>query len=668
MPNETNEAVNQSLAEGMLSPGAMVVPLAKAHFVGENSANESKALTERSKTDTALLSKGALEPVYAPSLLALIYENSSSLRQNVDAYVTNIDSFGHSFVPVFDIDDKESDEKIRDAIRAERYELKRSGEAAKSLDLLKAVAAEPTDEEVKKRKEDVRIEMRAERAMLESFFENCTPTMPFSGPEGLRGLTRQDIEVFGYGYWEVLRNGLGEISQFNRLEGRSVRLMPEDDKPTSATQWTRVSALKLDKKTVKKRFRRYIQSYEPGTQVVYFKEFGDPRAMDAKTGTYYANSEAMKAALAKEHGDKAEVCEATEIYPFKITSVRSAYGVPRWIGALLAVLGNRQAEEVNFLYFENRSVPPMAILVSGGHLNADTVSRLQDYITNEIRGKRNFHKVMILEAEAGNNTDPALAGKMKITLQPLTGAQQSDALFQGYDERNDDKVGKAFRLPRILRGDIRDFNRSTAEAALDFAELQVFGPLRQDFDWRMNKLILPELGVRYHSFRSNAPTVRDPAALSDMLSKMSTAGILTPGEARELSELVFNRPLRKIDAPWTQQPMALSLISHAVEDDLSTSGDESRRYRSDAMSVPGAADTQRALGAGASTPTTDKKRSKKAETIAKGLLKIHQHLLEEERSEFAEMQKDAEIVKVPEDIFLSWFKNGTATESSRGGT
>ena len=41
-------------------------------------------------------------------------------------------------------------------------------------------------------------------------------------------------------------------------------------------------------------------------------------------------------------------------------SPRSPYGVPRWVGTLLSVLGSRQMEEVNYLYFENKSVPPMA--------------------------------------------------------------------------------------------------------------------------------------------------------------------------------------------------------------------------------------------------------------------------------------------------------------------
>jgi capsid portal protein len=138
-------------------------------------------------------------------------------------------------------------------------------------------------------------------------------------------------------------------------------------------------------------------------------------------------------------------------------SPRSAYGVPRWVGNLLAVLGSRQAEEINFLYFENKSVPPLAILVSGGRLSAQSIPRIEDFIENHIRGKRNFHKILILEAEpAGGSGGIEHSGRLKVELRPLTSAQQNDALFQNYDERNIDKVRQSFRLPRMLRGDIRD--------------------------------------------------------------------------------------------------------------------------------------------------------------------------------------------------------------------
>lgn len=662
-----------------------LVPLMKAFFVGEDSGDQSNALRDQDVQNGIFKQAGAIPPIYDPNILALIFENSSSLRSNVDAYVTNIDSFGHTFEEVVDLNSEGAKEKIRDALRAERVHARRTGSAAKDTDSL-LLPTEPTDAEVAARFDKLKIEMRAERVYLESFFENCTVDMPFSGPEGLRGLTRQDIEVLGYGYWEVLRNSLGEISVFNRLEARSIRLMPIDQNNTEVEISKKISLLASDTIKARKRFRRYVQIWESheavgnysvtdsridNEHIVYFKEFGDPRTLDSKTGKYW-DTRAEAEAQATQDGKK--FVPATEIMVFKISSTRTSYGVPRWIGTLLAVLGTRQAEEVNFLYFENRSIPPMAILVSGGRMNANTVARLEDYIANQIRGKRNFHKIMILEAEG--QTGDANTGRMKITLQPLTDAQQKDALFQQYDERNADKVGQAFRLPRILRGDIRDFNRSTAEAALDFAEVQVFGPQRQQFDWMMNQLVLPALGARYHRFKSNAPTVRDPQAMAEMIKDLVVAGVLTPAEARDLAEGVFNRTFEKLTADWTAQPLALTLAGRTGNTDPSdrdlavpgqnggsgsgggggasggSGGGLSEFNRNGGMSAGGAGATQEALGV-----DQTKKRN-----VARALTKIHTELLKAERATFFDSK--AETIVIPADLFFSVFTpNGTVVKT-----
>ena len=107
------------------------------------------------------------------------------------------------------------------------------------------------------------------------------------------------------------------------------------------------------------------------------------------------------------------------------------------VGALLAVLGLRQLEEVNYLYFENKSVSPLALFISGGYLSESSVPRIERFIEENLKGKRNFHKILILEAEGSGQGESCA----KIELRPLTEAQQQDALFQLYDERNIDKVG-----------------------------------------------------------------------------------------------------------------------------------------------------------------------------------------------------------------------------------
>src|SRR6185436_1354948 len=104
----------------------------------------------------------------------------------------------------------------------------------------------------------------------------------------------------------------------------------------------------------------------------------------------------------------------------------------------------------------------------------------------------------------------------------------------------------------------RDFNRSTAEAAVEFAEAQVFGPERDEFDFIINRKILTEFSIRFWKFKSNAPSTRNAKDLSDMIATLTEANILTPGEARDLAQAVFNRELKKLNAPWTTQPVAIT--------------------------------------------------------------------------------------------------------------
>ena len=72
---------------------------------------------------------GAVTPPYDPETLAILFENSSSLRQNVDSYVTNIDAFGHRFEPVIDLDASDADQHIANALAIERSKAGAPGDA-----------------------------------------------------------------------------------------------------------------------------------------------------------------------------------------------------------------------------------------------------------------------------------------------------------------------------------------------------------------------------------------------------------------------------------------------------------------------------------------------------------------------------------------------------------
>lgn len=525
------------------------MPLVKAHFIGRDETQSSNVKQpEDEQKDRYLFERaGVIDPPYPPEMMVKIFEHSNALRPSVDSYCVNIDGNGHRFEPVIDLDAEEAREEVKTAIFLERLAEVEDGD--EDGDPGSSVSIEDIGEkEVDERIKSLQTEMLLERQKIESFFSFCTIDRSFIR---LRKDTRQDHETMGNGYWEAIRNnmGQGELVQFNYIPAFTVRLLPADDEPTEVEMQVKRTVLTMDTIRVSRRFRRYVQIFQGRT--VYFKEFGDPRVLSSKTGRYYKTIEQLKA-------KEPEANPATEILHYKIHSSRSPYGVPRWIGTLISVLGSRQSEEVNFLYFENKSVPPLAVICSGGRLSKDSRKTLEDHVAAKIKGKRNFHKILVLEAmpTEGGALEQNLS-KMQIKLVPLTMAQHNDALFQKYDERNMDKIGMSFRLPRLLRGDVRDFNRATADASLAFAETQVFAPEREDFDWIMNRYVLTDLGIKFWKFASNSPKTRDPLDLGKIIVEVVKASIITPEEARELVRAVFNRDFKKIDEIWTKIPPEL---------------------------------------------------------------------------------------------------------------
>jgi hypothetical protein len=307
------------------------------------------------------------------------------------------------------------------------------------------------------------------------------------------------------------------------------------------------------------------------------------------------------------------------------------------------------------------------LLVSGGRLSAQSVPRIESYIENNIKGKRNFHKILVLEAEPAGGTSLDHTGRMKIELRPLTNAQQSDATFLNYDERNADKVGQSFRLPRLLRGDIRDFNRSTGDSALMFAEMQVFQPEREEFDFVINRKVLADMGIRFWRFRSNSPVTRDPAAMADIVRGLVNANILTPEEGRMLASDVFNREFKKISASWVKQPVPLTLagIPPTPEPESTLVGPEVQKDDQGNLGTGDLATGGGQLSPAQGLPGRRRRRGQPFDLVGEAtrLIAIRNALREAEGREaardFHQTQRaelEREVIPVPADELASWFE------------
>jgi PBSX family phage portal protein len=497
-------------------------------------ANESPV--QRSNAipiDEELIGMGVVEPPHDIDFLTRVAEASSSLRPNVDAYATNIDGYAHSFTPIVDLEAENARAFFRGMLKLEKV-------AAGGFPYIEETEIDAAMFEAKHVMPD-------EELMLKFFFESCCEGMSF---KVLREQTRSDLENTGNGYWEVMRDGWGRPRQFQHVQAHMMRITNAGE-PIETEALHRTSDIGLARRKVTRRFRRFVQLLS-GTERVWFKDFGDRRVCSSRSGRFYASVDELNES---EPGTP----QATEMIRFSIYSSRSIYGVPRWFGAMAAVLGTRSSEEINYAYFEDKCIPPMAIFVEDGSLEEGALAKIEDIIRNEIKGQRNFHKCLLLQASPSVVADGAGGVRMvspKIRIEPLAQFQQSDALFQAYEQNNSEKVGQQFRLPRLLRGQMTDFNRSTAETALDYANTQVFEPLRVDFDDTINRLILPELGVKYWRFKSGAPTVRNPEQLTEMLTKVVDSNILVPREGREVAGDIFNRKFAPINEDWTSEPTA----------------------------------------------------------------------------------------------------------------
>lgn len=565
--------------------------------------------------DADFASAGAIPPPYDPAALCLLFEHSNSLRPSVDAYATNIDAFGYRLEPAVDLEADDASQRVGDTILLERLALRDRGQLPAESPL------EPTPEEVATRTKQLAQLARIEKARLHNFFEFACIDHSFVD---LRRRMRQDLEVTGNAYWEVLRDGAGRVARLVYVPSFSVRLLPLDKDPIEIRERRRVSPVTYEDVPARVRVRKLVQIQDHVR--VYFKAFGDPRIVSKLTGAVFPNVEAL---LRKEPAS----APATELIHFSVHSPRSPYGVPRWIGTLLCVLGSRESEEVNYLYFSNKSVPPLALLVSGGRLSEASVPRIERYIEENIKGKRNYHKILILEAEAGGAHTPANdTARARIELRPLTEAQQQDALFQGYDQRNSDKVGASFRLPRLLRGEGTDFNRSVADAQLRFAEDQVFQPERDQFDFLLNRRLLADMGIRFWRFRSQTPLARDPERMTDMVEKLVRVGVLVPDEGRTLAGDIFNREFRRITKDWVTRPISLTLAG--IQN--------------------GAADVSEKR----SSLLDDAKRL----LALRAQLEAEEERLAKERLELARRYQsgDAERIVVPAEEFARWFEKESA--------
>jgi PBSX family phage portal protein len=432
--------------------------------------------------------------------LAMLPEQNSELTQTIEAMTTNIEGTGHRFIS-------------------------RVNALGKTT---------PDDIKKKVRQEHVKLQNFFMYATRESFVE-------------FRMKLRRDLESTGNCYYEVIRDVKGHVQAFQHMPSYQVRLGRMEDEPIlydrDILELQEDGSVKVAKVPEWRRFRRFVQSRfvssrglnttVQGHKVRWFKEFGDPRHYDSATGNVISEEDLDNFKPEKR---------ANEIVRMELYSPRSPYGLPRFIGNLLSIFGDRAAEEINYVTFRNNNIPSMVVLVSNGQLTEGSIGRIESFVESAIQGSDNYSKFLIIEGEptAEEGED---GGQVKVEIQPLVNNQIKDALFQNYSGNNQDKIRRCYRLPPIFVGRSDDYTRATAESSRKLADEQIFAPERMRFDDMMNRVLFPAMGIIFHQYKSNTPNTTDNTQLVKILASAEKTGGVTPRIAKLILEDIMGMEL-----------------------------------------------------------------------------------------------------------------------------
>ena len=444
-------------------------------------------------SNAVMESHGLLAPPYDPFKLYDIAEASGTLGACIEVMVDNVDGFGHEL----------------------QYRGKKDDLDTESIII--------------------------ERENLRSFFKRVNEIQSFVK---LRKELRRDYETTGNSYMEIVRYPDSRISTLYRADAKYVRLQAKQNEMVDIT----VPLFRYGKiitTTIQKRFRKFAMRTSLNlADIRWFKEYGDPRKMCAVTGKYESEM---------EKGESIKI-EASELIHFK--QGNNTYGIPKWVGVSSTVLGLQDADYVNYKLFSDQGIPPLAIMVSGGRLTAESVEDLINILDGR-KGVENFHKIAILEAAPMDGSVDDVAANAKIDFKPLP--QQNDILFGGYIESSEKRVRAKFRVPALYLGLGEEFSRSTSQNIKMIAEEQCFRPERNDFDEIINFTIMHDLNAINWKFRSIGPKLVEGAEAIDAIGKFARAGSLSINQAIK----VMNRVL-DLDAPlysqhWADYPATMIL-------------------------------------------------------------------------------------------------------------
>lgn len=434
-----------------------------------------------------------VRPPYELYKLFKVVEQSDVLRSCMDAMKSNVEGFGYDFVWV----------------------------GANSQDQSTPQA-------------------QAQKEALFNFFDSINES---EGYTKIAKRKREDLETYGCACFEAVRSKNKKLFALYYSSMMDIRICTFDAKK-DVPQKVKIPMKRdgvVKTFTFEKYFKRFLQVLPYTKEVRYFKEFGDPRTMDYKTGEFVASTSNI----------------ATELMFFTLPfSSDSVYSLPRWTGGLFDAMGRSASQFLNYDLMDSQGIPPLAVLVTGGLLTNESYNDLVGIFVKS-KGRENFNKTLILEAipETSGLDEKS---NVKLDFKNMTDFRKEDQMFGNYQNTSLENVRRPFRLPPLYTGDARSYNLASARSSQLIAEQQIFGPERNSVDEEINRLIVQrEFGIYDWEFRSKGPRIVGSEEQALAVEKFSKVGALTINDSIKIANEAFGLNMPTHNEPWANIPIPI---------------------------------------------------------------------------------------------------------------
>jgi capsid portal protein len=299
--------------------------------------------------------------------------------------------------------------------------------------------------------------------------------------------------------------------------------------------------------TIYRKFRRFAR-INPNTQeLTWFKEYGDPRTLDNKTGDFMEDGETT-------------ANPATEIWFFRDNSEGQVYGIPYWFPVFWDMKGRNEAKFVNFDHLDQGAIPPGFFAISGGKASERTKENF-DKLLEEIRSPQMFNRFFWLEVEPEASMDLNAGGPgrtVKIEFVKLRDPQHEDFMFEKYLGNTADAIRRRRRIPPILTGDADNNTFASAYTMMEVAESQTFIPIRGDLDEQVSvDLIWAGFGFYRWHIQTSGSKIGDKETFYRAVGALSRAGALTINNVRELANQLLGTSFTPFEGDLYNEPLSL---------------------------------------------------------------------------------------------------------------